>query len=133
MSDCAVQAMQIRHRAVYAAPMKGYRVTARKGPKFERERYDDAGQAFAAVERHVDELERTAHTRATGGRLIRRFEPVQQVVGRVEVSAPDGRRGGVDVRGDGSSEAYTGRLRRELVEQRDGESPAAALRRMLAP
>lgn len=105
-------------------------MTARKGPKVERERYDDPGQALAAVERHVADIERTAHARATGGRLIRRFEPVQQVVGRVEVRG-DGFRGGIDVRGDGSSEAYTGRLRRELVEQRDGESPAAALRRAL--
>ena len=60
-------------------------MTARKGPKVERERYDDLGQAIAAVERHAVELERTAHARATGGRIIRRFEPVQQVVGRVEL------------------------------------------------
>ena len=113
--------------------MKGYRVTARKGPKVERERYDDANQALAAVERHARELERTAHARATGGRLIRRFEPVAQVVGRVEVSGPGGVQGGIDIRGDSSAEAYTGRLRKTLVEQRDGESPYAALRRMLAP
>jgi hypothetical protein len=113
--------------------VKGYRVTARKGPRVEREDFDDAGQALAAVERHVAEIERTAHARATGGRLIRRFEPVQQVVGRVEVRGPDGRRGGIDVRGDGSSEAYTGRLRRELVEPRDGETPADALGRVLTP
>jgi hypothetical protein len=113
--------------------VKGYRVTARKGPKVEREHYDDAGQALAAVERHVLELERTAVARATGGRIVRRFEPVQQVVGRVEVRGPDGLRGGVDVRGDSSSEAYTGRMRRELVKQRDGESASAALRRRLAP
>jgi len=109
--------------------VRDYRVTARKGPKVERERYDNAGQALAAVERHALELERTAHSRATGGRIVRRFEPVQQVVGRVEIRGPRGVRGGIDVRGDGSAEAYTGRLRRELVEQRDGESPAAALRR----
>lgn len=113
--------------------MKGYRITARKGPKVERERYEDAGQAFAAVERHVRVLERTAHARATGGRLIRRFEPVQQVVGRIEIQGPSGLHGGVDVRGDSSSEAYTGRFRRTLVEQAADESPAAALRRALAP
>jgi hypothetical protein len=134
--DCAVQAMRIRQSipvADYAGRVKGYRVTARKGPKVERERFDDFGQALAAVDRHAQELERTAQSRATGGRIIRRFEPVQQVVGRVEVRGPDGLRGGIDVRGDASAEAYTGRLRRELVEQRDGESPAAALRRVLAP
>ena len=113
--------------------MRGYRVTARKGPKVERERYDDANQALAAVERHAAELERTAHARATGGRLIRRFEPVQQVVGRVEIRGAAGLRGGIDVRGDSSSEAYTGGMRRALVTQRDGESASAALRRVLAP
>jgi hypothetical protein len=111
----------------------GYRVTARKGPKVERERYEDANQALAAVERHARELEQTAHARATGGQIVRRFQPVQQVVGRVEVRGPNGLRGGIDVRGDSSSEAYTGRLRRTLVEQQPGESPYAALRRMLAP
>src|SRR5690349_11485526 len=101
--------------------MRGYRVTARKGPKVERERYDDANQALAAVERHARELERTAMARATGGRLIRRFEPVQQVVGRVEIKGPDGLAGGIDVRGDSSTEAYTGgRMRRTLVEQLPG-------------
>jgi hypothetical protein len=36
------------------------------------------------------------------------------------------------VRGDGSSEAFVGRLHRQVVEQRDGESAYDALRRELA-
>ena len=55
---------------------------------------------------------------------------------RLEIAGPGGwrptLRGGLDLRGDGSSEAYTGRLRRALVEQRGGESAAAALRRVLS-
>jgi hypothetical protein len=111
--------------------VRSYRVRVRTGAEVARERYDDASQALAAVERHARELERTAGTHAVGGRMMRRYEPVQQVVGRVELSGPDGRHGGIDVRGDGSAEAFTGRLRRMLVHQRDGESPYAALRRAL--
>jgi hypothetical protein len=106
-------------------------VTIRKGPKVERERYSELDAALRAIERHGRELERTANTRARGGTFIRRIEPVHQVVARLELAGPHRLRAGLDVRGDGSSEAFTGRLRRRLVEQRGRESAYDALRRVV--
>ena len=108
-----------------------YTLTIRRGPRVQRERYDDLEAALGAVQRHGNELERTAPTSARGGTFIRKIEPMQQVIARLELSGPGRLRAGVDVRGDGSSEAFTGRVRRRLVEQRGRESAYDALRRTL--
>jgi hypothetical protein len=108
-----------------------YRVTVRSGPKVERERHAELLDALTALERRGSELQRQADGRPQGGGLMRRIEPVQQVVARLELTGPGRLRAGVDVRGDGSSEAFTGRLRKRLVEQRRGESAYDALRREL--
>jgi hypothetical protein len=107
----------------------GYAVTVRSGGKVRRERFADLATALAAVERVGAEAEQGASVRPVGGRLMRRIDPVQQVVARIELRGPGRLRAGVDVRGDGSSEAFTGRLRRRLLEQRRGESVYGALRR----
>jgi hypothetical protein len=111
----------------------GYRLTIRRGPEVEHQTFDDLDGALSALEAHGRELERTARTRPVGGRLIRRIDPVQQVVARIELAGPRRVRAGVDVRGDGSAEAFAGRLRRRVIGQRAGESPYDALRRTIAP
>ena len=57
--------------------------------------------------------------------------PRDQIAARLELAGPRGQRGGVDLRGDGSAEAFTGRLRRQVVKQRADESAGAALERAL--
>jgi hypothetical protein len=109
-----------------------YTVTARADAKVRKQRFDELDEALAALERIAGELADGAHARPAGGFLIRRLDPVQQVVGRIELAGPGRVRGGVDVRGDGSSEAFLGRVRRRLIEQQGRETPFDALRRVLA-
>jgi hypothetical protein len=108
-----------------------FTVIVRSGAKVRKQRHAELSDALAAVERISTELADDLAARPVGGTLIRRLEPVQQVIGRVELRGPDRLRAGVDVRGDGSTEAYTGRVRRRLVEQRRRESAVDALRRAL--
>jgi hypothetical protein len=109
---------------------QAFTVTIRSGGKVAREHATTLGEALSAAARHVARLEQ-APERAAIDLRVRRFEPVAQVAGRVEVEGPGRLRGGVDVRGDGSSEAFVGRLRKRLVEQRDHEQAIDALRRVL--
>jgi len=98
-----------------------------------RERFSDVDSALGAVEATGRELALSSNSRAVDVKLLRRVEPVQQVVARIELAGPRRLRAGIDVRGDGSVEGFTGRLRRKLIEQRKGESPYDALRRAVGP
>lgn len=108
-----------------------YRLTVRAGSKVRRERFEERGPALDALEREARALAQTER-RAPVDLRYREFEPVGQVAARIELSGPGRLHAGVDLRGDGSAEAFTGRLRRRLVEQREGESPYDALRRAVA-
>jgi len=107
----------------------GWRVTVRNGARVEKHR-------AATLDAALDLVEREGRVLAAGpGRRevtlrARSFTPQQQVAGRVELAGP-GVRAGVDVRGDGAAEAWTGRVRRRVVEQEGRESPYHALRRVL--
>lgn len=96
---------------------------------------DSLPAALDTLERGCRALERAPAREPV--RLFRRtVDPVAQVVARAEVAGPQrwrpAVRGGVDLRGDGSAEAWIGRLSRSLVAQEDGESAYAALRRALS-
>jgi hypothetical protein len=106
-----------------------YTLTVRTEGTPHKHRFDRLEDALAGLEQEGRAVEPTAHESPVGGAFIRRIDPVQLVVARLELAGPRGLHAGVDVRGDGSSEAFTGRFRRHVVDQRDGESAYDALRR----
>jgi hypothetical protein len=109
-----------------------YTLTIRAQGKTHKHRFRGVEHALGALEHEASELAAAANEQPVGGNLIRRLDPVQIVVARLELSGPGGVRAGVDVRGDGSTEAFAGRLRRQVLEQRAGESAYDALRRALS-
>ena len=107
-----------------------YRVVVREGSKVEKLRAGSLEEALELLEQRARAIAAGPGRRAVDLR-VRRFEPVQQVAARAEVRAA-GARAGVDVRGDGSAEAWIGRrIRRRLIEPHDGEDAYGALRRVL--
>jgi hypothetical protein len=110
--------------------LRSYKLVVRTEGKVEHAKLDSLDAALDSLESRARELSDDADAKVVDAK-IRKFDPIQQVVGRVELSGPSRLRAGVDVRGDGSMESYTGRLIRKLVEQRDGESVFEALRREL--
>ncbi len=111
-----------------------WKLTVRAGPKVQRTRFDSLEAALDAAEQRGRELVKTALRPAVDVK-VRRFEPIQLVAARIEVAGPErlfpSSRGGIDVRGDGSVEAFVGGVRREVVKQRGNESAYGALRRAL--
>ena len=109
--------------------MTAFRVVLRAGPKVEKLDAETLEAALSLLERRARAVA-DGPARQSVDLRVRRFEPAQQVAARAELRGA-GVRAGVDVRGDGSAEAWTGRIRRRLVEPRDGEDAYAALRRVV--
>jgi hypothetical protein len=109
-----------------------FKLTVRRTGATERSRFETLDTALRALETRLDELATTAARPRPQRSLTREYAPVRQVAARGEVAGPRGLRGGVDLRGDGSAEAFTGRWRRTLVERHAGETAYDALARALA-
>jgi hypothetical protein len=109
-----------------------YRVVVRTHGRVERLEAPALPEALALLERRAHAVEAEPRTPEVDLHY-KRYAPWQQVAARVELSGPGRWRPafhvGVDVRGDGSTEAWTGRLRRVLIRRREGETPYDALRR----
>ena len=111
-----------------------WKLTERAGPKVTRSLFGDMDRALDALESRGRELATAAPGEALDVKY-KRFEPEQRVVARLELAGPErfvpSVRAGVDVRGDGSVEAFRGRVRRQVISEQRGENAYAALRRVL--
>ena len=101
-----------------------YRLTVRRGPRIEKAERETLADALDTLEAYAT----TATRREAVEFVSRRYEPGDLVALRIELKG-DGVRAGLDVHGDGTSVAWTGRLSRTVIEPEHGESPLAALRR----
>ena len=108
--------------------MARWKVKARLGSRVEKWRHASLDEAVDAIAAQTGGVPRRGTARGIG----QEYEPMRQGAGRFEIAGPGGTRGGIDVRGDGSAEAYTGLIRKRLLEPADGETPLDALRRALA-
>ncbi|HEV7918706.1 MAG TPA: hypothetical protein VGO97_03935 [Solirubrobacterales bacterium] len=106
-------------------------MSVREGPRVTKSRFGSADALFDELDRVTREISgRTDRAPAT--MLFRELSPVEQVAARIEIAGPRRglmrMRGGVDVRGDGSMEAYVGRTSRIVIELKPGETMVDALR-----
>lgn len=112
--------------------MASWRLTVRDGPNVRRTRHDTLDAALAEL---GDRVRAISPQRDEVKFLRRTIAPASQVSARLEIAGPQrlvpAIQGGLDLRGDGSSEAFTGHWRRRLIDQRRDEDALAALSRTL--
>jgi hypothetical protein len=101
-----------------------YRVTVRRGPKVERSTHDSLDDALHRVRAEANATPRTGAVAGLG----KRYEPEDRVAARIELKAPNAN-AGIDVRGDGTVLAWSGRIFKKPL---DGDDPYAALRQSVS-
>ncbi|MFL5956866.1 MAG: hypothetical protein ACJ756_05405 [Solirubrobacterales bacterium] len=113
---------------------KDYWLTVRTGPKVARERFDTLDDALEELEARAARLTLRPR-RETIDVKVRQFSPEAQVAARLEVAGPGrflpAKRGGVDVRGDGSVQAYVGGVRKRPLKAKGRTAPFEVLRQTL--
>jgi len=107
-----------------------WKVTLRLGPRVVHERAETLPDAIAELRIALVAVAEQA-PREGSSALFRDYDAQEVVVARGELKGPGGARAGIDVRADGSAEAWTGRFRKQPVEPRDGEDAYQTLERDL--
>jgi hypothetical protein len=108
--------------------MATYTLTTRHGSRVRRERFDDLDEAIQSMRQRADEMRGAGPLGSV--KAFRDYGPERRVAGRVELSRGGWLRGsdaGVDVMGDGSLVAYSGGIRKEVLEGDPFEAVRGAL------
>ena len=112
-----------------------YRVKVRRGPVVERSRAPTLEAALDALEAAARDAARSERPAPVELR-VRRYDPGDQVVARIEIAGPTrlapSVRAGVDVRGDSAMTAWMGGMTKQPVDEAGDETAIQALRRALA-
>jgi hypothetical protein len=106
-----------------------WQVVVRTGPAVHKYRAASLDDALELLETETRVAANTTRRPEIDVR-VRHYAPADQVAARAELRGP-GPRAGFDVRGDGSVQAWTGRVRRRMVEPEGDETVYEALRREL--
>jgi hypothetical protein len=113
--------------------LAAWRLTVRHGSAVSREAFEDLDEAVAELRRRAEEVR--AEGPLPARRMLRDFEPADQVAARIEISGKGLLRpptAGVDVKGDGRIVPFSGGLRREEVKPRRGGDAFDAVRQALS-
>lgn len=109
-----------------------WKLTVRHGSDVDHERFDDLGEAVAAMRARALAIRSEGPVRPV--RSLRDFEPAAQVHARLQLSS--GRFfkktvAGVDVRGDGTFVPFKGGVAREELDPTDHDTPFDLVRETL--
>jgi len=111
---------------------KRWKLTVRDGPDVTREGFDDLGEAVAEMRRRA--LEIRARGPARKVKMLREFEPGDQVLARLQIAGRGLLRkpvAGVDVRGDGTFMPFAGGVARQELDPSDRDTPFDLVRETL--
>ncbi|HEU4598151.1 MAG TPA: hypothetical protein VFS26_00260 [Solirubrobacterales bacterium] len=112
--------------------MPGWKLTVRHGSEVDHERFDDLGEAVAAMRERALAIRSEGPVRPV--RSLRDFEPADQVRARLQLSGGGLLKkmvAGVDLRGDGTFVPFQGGVVREELDPTDHDTPFDLVRETL--
>ena len=112
--------------------MPSWKLTVRHGSDVDHKRYDDLGEAVAAMRERALAIRSEGPVRPV--QSLRDFEPGDQVHARLQLSSGGLFKtsvAGVDVRGDGTFVPFKGGVAREELDPTDHDTPFDLVRETL--